>query len=43
VGYLGEKIQDYVKNKYPDLKAHYVHQVDRQGGGSCHPSHQEYC
>jgi glucose-1-phosphate thymidylyltransferase len=33
VGYLGEKIQDYVKSKYPDLKAHYVHQVDRQGVG----------
>lgn len=33
VGYLGEKIQDYVKNKYPDLKVHYVHQVDRQGVG----------
>ena len=33
VGYLGEKIQDYVKSKYPDLKAHYVHQIDRQGVG----------
>jgi glucose-1-phosphate thymidylyltransferase len=33
VGYLGDKIQDYVKAKYPDLKAHYVHQVDRQGIG----------
>jgi glucose-1-phosphate thymidylyltransferase len=33
VGYLGDKIQDYVKNKYPDLKGHYVHQVDRQGVG----------
>lgn len=33
VGYLGEKIQDHVKNKYPNLKAHYVHQVDRQGVG----------
>jgi glucose-1-phosphate thymidylyltransferase len=33
VGYLGDKIQDFVKNKYPDLKAHYVHQVDRQGVG----------
>lgn len=33
VGYLGDKIQDYVKAKYPDLKAHYVHQVDRQGVG----------
>src|SRR5436190_6843225 len=33
VGYLGEKIQDYVKEKYPELTAHYVHQVDRQGIG----------
>jgi glucose-1-phosphate thymidylyltransferase len=33
VGYLGDKIQDYVKGKYPDLRAHYVHQVDRQGVG----------
>jgi len=33
VGYLGDKIEDYVKNKYPDLKVHYVHQVDRQGVG----------
>lgn len=33
VGYLGDKIQDYVKSKYPDIKAHYVHQVDRQGVG----------
>lgn len=33
VGYLGDKIQDYVRDKYPDLQAHYVHQVDRQGVG----------
>lgn len=33
VGYLGEKIQDYVKSKYPDLKVHYVRQMDRQGVG----------
>ncbi len=33
VGYLGDKIQDHVKSKYPDLKAHYVHQMDRQGVG----------
>jgi glucose-1-phosphate thymidylyltransferase len=33
VGYLGEKIQDYVKIKYPGLKVHYVHQADRQGIG----------
>lgn len=33
VGYLGDKIQDYVKSKYPGIKAHYVHQYDRQGVG----------
>ena len=33
VGYLGEKIEDHVKIKHPELKAHYVHQVDRQGVG----------
>ena len=33
VGYLGDKIEDYVKSKYPELKAHYVHQIDRQGVG----------
>lgn len=33
VGYLGDKIRDYVKANYPDLKAHYVQQIDRQGVG----------
>ena len=33
VGYLGDKIEDYVKSKYPELKAYYVHQTDRQGVG----------
>jgi glucose-1-phosphate thymidylyltransferase len=33
VGYLGDKIQDYVRQKYPDIKAHFVHQMDRQGIG----------
>lgn len=33
VGYLGDKIQDYVKNNYPNLQAHFVHQTDRQGIG----------
>lgn len=33
VGYLGDKIRDYVKAKYPDLITHYVHQTDRQGVG----------
>jgi glucose-1-phosphate thymidylyltransferase len=33
VGYLGEKIQDYMKQKHPDLKSHFVFQQDRQGIG----------
>jgi glucose-1-phosphate thymidylyltransferase len=33
VGYLGDKIRDYVESRYPDLKAHYVQQIDRQGIG----------
>lgn len=33
VGYLGEKIQDYVKTVYPDIAAHFVYQNDRQGIG----------
>jgi glucose-1-phosphate thymidylyltransferase len=33
VGYLGEKIQDYVKALYPDITAHFVYQNDRQGIG----------
>jgi glucose-1-phosphate thymidylyltransferase len=33
VGYLGEKIQDYVKANYPSITAHFVYQNDRQGIG----------
>ena len=33
VGYLGEKIQDYVKALYPTITAHFVYQNDRQGIG----------
>jgi len=33
VGYLGDKIQDYVKTTYPYLKTHFVYQNDRQGIG----------
>ncbi len=33
VGYLGDKIQDYVTAKHPGITAHYVHQYDRQGVG----------
>ena len=31
VGYLGEKIQDYVKEKYPHLIAHFIFQNERKG------------
>ncbi len=33
VGYLGEKIQHYVNTNYPDIKANFIHQTDRQGIG----------
>lgn len=33
VGYLGEKIQDYVKQVYPDLITHFVYQNERHGTG----------
>jgi glucose-1-phosphate thymidylyltransferase len=31
IGYLGEKIQDYVKKNHPDITAHFVQQTNRQG------------
>lgn len=31
VGYLGEKIQDYIKEKYPQLKCHFIFQNERKG------------
>ncbi|MEI8059342.1 MAG: sugar phosphate nucleotidyltransferase [Ferruginibacter sp.] len=33
IGYLGEKIQDYVNEKYPQLNSHFVQQNERQGTG----------
>lgn len=33
VGYLGDKIQDYVEEKYPDLTTHFVQQNERHGIG----------
>ncbi len=33
VGYLGEKINDYVKSTYPHLTTHFVYQNERQGTG----------
>ena len=33
VGYLGEKIRDYVKVNYPHLTFHFIHQNERQGLG----------
>jgi glucose-1-phosphate thymidylyltransferase len=31
IGYLGEKIQDYVQEHHPEITAHFVQQTDRQG------------
>jgi glucose-1-phosphate thymidylyltransferase len=33
IGYLGDKIQDYVREKYPELSSHFVHQNERLGLG----------
>jgi glucose-1-phosphate thymidylyltransferase len=33
IGYLGEKIQDYVNKHYPDLNCHFVTQNERMGTG----------
>ncbi|HJT75403.1 MAG TPA: sugar phosphate nucleotidyltransferase, partial [Chitinophaga sp.] len=33
IGYLGEKIQHYVQNKYPHLTCHFVQQNSREGTG----------
>lgn len=33
VGYLGEKIEEYVRNAYPSLNCHFVQQNQRQGTG----------
>ena len=33
IGYLGDKIQDYVKANYPHLNCHFVTQADRHGIG----------
>ncbi|MBN8837247.1 MAG: NTP transferase domain-containing protein [Sphingobacteriia bacterium] len=33
VGYLGEKIQEYVTQTYPNLQTHFVYQNERQGTG----------
>lgn len=33
VGYLGEKIEEYVRSTYPNLTCHFVQQNERQGTG----------
>lgn len=33
IGYLGDKIQDYVKINYPQIQFHFVHQNERMGLG----------
>lgn len=31
IGHLGEKIQDYIKEKYPDISVHFIYQNERMG------------
>lgn len=31
IGYLGEKIQDYIKDKYPHITSHFIFQNERKG------------
>lgn len=31
IGYLGEKIQDYIREKYPELTCHFIFQNERKG------------
>lgn len=33
VGYLGDKIKDYVDERYPNLNSHFINQSERQGIG----------
>ncbi|MBK9271398.1 MAG: NTP transferase domain-containing protein [Saprospiraceae bacterium] len=33
IGYLGDKIKDYLEEAYPNIQKEYVHQNDRQGLG----------
>jgi glucose-1-phosphate thymidylyltransferase len=33
VGYLGDKIQDYIRDKYPDLNNYFIYQNERNGTG----------
>jgi glucose-1-phosphate thymidylyltransferase len=42
LGYLGEKIQEYVTATYPHLTTHFVYQNDRQGTGHAIELTQKY-
>ncbi|MBW7951034.1 MAG: NTP transferase domain-containing protein [Chitinophagaceae bacterium] len=33
VGYFGDKIQDYIKHNYPEIKSQFVYKKERQGTG----------
>ncbi len=33
IGYLGEKIANYVQSKYPEINAHFITQENRKGAG----------
>jgi glucose-1-phosphate thymidylyltransferase len=42
IGYLGDKIEDYVNTKHPDLKAHFAVQTHREGLGHAIWTAQEF-
>ncbi|MBK8555486.1 MAG: NTP transferase domain-containing protein [Lewinellaceae bacterium] len=33
IGYLGDKVRDFIEERYPDLKTHFVYQEYREGSG----------
>ena len=43
VGYLGDKIRDYVQQKHPELRAHFVHQTERLGAWSRGENGKKHC
>ena len=36
IGYLGDKVRDYIEQTYPDLQTEFVYQEHREGSGARH-------
>ena len=43
VGYLGDKIKDFIKGNYPNLNAHFIEQQQREGLGHAIWLCRDYC